>query len=48
MIKLITNPNEIMDFALSFKNDRKYSDPMLSDDDQFKSNLLDKIKEPDS
>ncbi len=48
MIKLITNSDEIMDFALSFKDDRKYSDPMLSNDEQFKNNLLKSINEPDS
>jgi len=48
MIKLVTNQNEIIDFALSFKNDRKYSDPMLSNDEQFKSNLLKSIEDPES
>ncbi len=48
MIKLVTNKEEIIDFALSFKNDGKYSDPMLSNDEQFKNNLFKSIEDPGS
>ncbi len=48
MIKLITNQEEIIEFALSFKNDKEYSDPMLSNDEQFKNNLLKSIDNPGS
>lgn len=47
MIKMITNKDIALNFALSFAGDREFSDPMLSNDGQIEANLLKPIEKPE-
>lgn len=46
MIKSINNIAEVESFARSFSGDKCFSDPMLSNESQFKTNLVKSINQP--
>lgn len=47
MIKIIDSRDAALEFALSFAGDREFSEPMLSNAEQVKNNLLKSIEQPE-